>query len=117
MEFTSRGSVRLAGSAPDLLPLVDPNYFGDDHDMAPMLEGFRIARDVGTAPALDTWCAEEVAPGPDATNEQALPALIKVSVSSYFHPMGTCAIGDTLEINCGDAVEVAAARPWVELTH
>jgi choline dehydrogenase len=95
MQPHSRGSVRLAGCAPDLLPLVDPNYFGDDRDMATMLEGFRIARDIGTAPALDTWRAEELAPGPDATDEQALRAFIKASVSSYFHPVGTCAIGDT----------------------
>jgi choline dehydrogenase len=97
MQPHSRGSVRLAGSAPDLLPLVNPNYFGDDRDMATMLEGFRIARDIGTAPALDTWRGDEVAPGPDATNEQALRAFIKASVSSYFHPVGTCAIGDTAQ--------------------
>jgi choline dehydrogenase len=97
MQPHSRGGVRLAGSAPDLLPLVDPNYFGDDRDMSTMLEGFRIARDIGTAPALDTWRAEEVAPGPGASDEQALRVFIKASVSSYFHPVGTCAIGDTAQ--------------------
>lgn len=95
MQPHSRGTVRLAGSSPDLLPLVDPNYFGDDRDMATMLEGFRIARDIGTAAALDSWQAEEVAPGPDADDEAALRTFIQTSVSSYFHPVGTCAIGDT----------------------
>lgn len=97
MQPHSRGSVRLAGAAPDRLPLVDPNYFGDDRDMTTMLEGFHIARDIGTAPALDSWRAEEVAPGPDASDEQALRNFIKASVSSYFHPVGTCAIGDTAQ--------------------
>jgi choline dehydrogenase len=91
----SRGSVRLAGSTPDTLPQVDPNYFGDDRDMTTMIEGLRIARDIGTAPALADWHGEEVAPGPQATDDNALRAFIKVSVSSYYHPVGTCAIGDT----------------------
>jgi choline dehydrogenase len=91
----SRGSVRLADAAPDVLPVVDPNYFGDDRDMVTMLEGFRIARDIGSAPALDDWRAAEVAPGIEATDEHGLRAFIRASVSSYYHPVGTCAIGDT----------------------
>ncbi|CAN5453983.1 GMC family oxidoreductase N-terminal domain-containing protein [soil metagenome] len=97
MQPHSRGSVRLAGPAPDTLPLVNPNFFGDDRDMATMLEGFRIAREIGTAPALDSWRAEEVAPGPDADDEASLRKFIQASVSSYFHPVGTCAIGDTAQ--------------------
>ena len=91
----SRGSVRLAGPAPDLLPLVDPNYFGDDRDMVTMLEGLEVARDIGTAAALNGWRAEEFAPGPEAKDEAALRSFIKASTTSYFHQAGTCAIGDT----------------------
>ena len=91
----SRGSVRLAGPAPDLLPVVDPNYFGDDRDMVTMLEGLEIARDIGTAPALKDWRAEEFAPGPEAKDEVALRSFIQASTTSYFHYAGTCAIGDT----------------------
>lgn len=91
----SRGNVRLAGPTPDLLPLVDPNYFGDERDMDTMLEGLEIARDIGSADALNDWRAEEFAPGPEATNETALRSFIKASTTSYFHQVGTCAIGDT----------------------
>lgn len=90
----SRGSVRLRGTAPDLLPRVDPDFFGDDRDMQVMLEGFRVARQIGSAAALQRWKAREVAPGPDAVDAETLRSFIRQSVSSYFHPVGTCAIGD-----------------------
>ena len=43
----------LAGRDPELAPIVDPNYLGDDLDMATMLKGFGIAREIGNAPALE----------------------------------------------------------------
>ena len=45
----SRGTVRLAGPDADTPPLVDPNYLRDERDMQTMLEGFRIAREIGAA--------------------------------------------------------------------
>jgi choline dehydrogenase len=91
----SRGTVRLAGPDPDLAPIVDPNYLGDDRDMQTMLEGFRIAREIGNAPALNAWRGEEIAPGPSVSAEKELREFVRASTSSYFHPVGTCALGDT----------------------
>ena len=91
----SRGTVRLAGSDPDLAPVVDPNYLGDDRDMRTMLKGFEIARNIGTAPALDPWHTEEMAPGPAVDTEEGMREYIKATASSYFHPVGTCAMGET----------------------
>jgi choline dehydrogenase-like flavoprotein len=54
-----RGSVRLVGSDLELVPIIDPNYLGDDRDMATMVKGFEIARAIGTAAALNAWRAEE----------------------------------------------------------
>ena len=59
----SRGAVRLAGRDPELAPIVDPNYLGDDRDMATMVRGFGIARAIGSAPALEAWRAEELGAG------------------------------------------------------
>jgi choline dehydrogenase len=90
----SRGSVRLASWDPEVPPVVDPNYLGDERDMSTMLEGFRIAREIGTAPALDDWRAEELAPGPSVDDEQSLREFVRATTSSYYHPVGTCAIGE-----------------------
>jgi choline dehydrogenase len=91
----SRGSVRLAGPDAETPPLVDPNYLRDERDMKTMLEGFRIAREIGTARALDAWRAEELAPGPAVVDDAAMRAFVQTTTSSYYHPVGTCAIGET----------------------
>jgi choline dehydrogenase-like flavoprotein len=93
----SRGCVRLAGRDPELAPIVDPNYLGDDRDMCTMLTGFGIARAIGNAPALDAWRAEEMAPGPSVDDEESLRGFIRATTSSYYHPVGTCAMGETEE--------------------
>lgn len=97
MQPFSRGSVRLASARADHAPLVDPNYLNDERDWKVMIEGFRIAREIGGAPALATWRGDEFAPGPDVLDEDSLRRFIRASVSSYFHPAGTCAMGDTAQ--------------------
>jgi choline dehydrogenase len=94
MQPYSRGTVRLAGPDADLSAVVDPNYFGDDRDLRTMVEGFLIAREIGTAQALDLWRGEEIAPGPAVDNEEALRDFIRATTSSYYHPVGTCALGE-----------------------
>jgi choline dehydrogenase len=91
----SRGTVRLKSWNPGVPPVVDPNYLGDDRDMHTMLEGIRIARHIGSAHALDDWCAQELAPGPAVDDEESLREYVRATTSSYYHPVGTCAIGQS----------------------
>ena len=76
------------GRDPELAPIVDPNYLGDDRDMATMVRGFGIARAIGSAPALKAWRAEELAPGPSVDDEESLRGFIRATTSSYYHPGG-----------------------------
>jgi choline dehydrogenase len=89
----SRGTVRLGSRNPGIAPIVDPNYLSDDRDLRTMLEGIRIARRIGSEHALDDWCAEEMAPGPSVLDEESLREYVRATTSSYYHPVGTCAIG------------------------
>jgi choline dehydrogenase-like flavoprotein len=102
----SRGTVTLAGRDPELAPIVDPNYLGDDRDMATMVRGFEIARQIGTAPSLEAWRAEEIAPGPSVDDEESLRGFIRATTSSYYHPVGTCAVGETAESVVDSALRV-----------
>lgn len=97
MQPYSRGSVRLATAHADQAPVVDPNYLSDERDWKVMVEGFRIAREIGGAPALSAWRGEELAPGPAVVDEESLRQFIRASASSYFHPAGTCAMGDSTQ--------------------
>ena len=89
----SRGSVRLAGADPVSAPLIDPNYFGDDRDMAGMLTALRVAREIGSSPAFDDWRDEEVLPGPDVQHEIEVCDCLRRDTDPYYHTVGTCRIG------------------------
>lgn len=91
----SRGTVRLSGPDAGAPPIVDPNYFGDERDLSTLVAALRVARRIGGASAYDPWRAAEAAPGPVADDDDALRAFAKAAYQSYFHPVGTCAMGDT----------------------
>jgi choline dehydrogenase len=91
----SRGSVRLSGPVAGAPPIVDPNYFGDERDLSTLVAALRVARQIGGASACDQWRAAEAAPGPAADDDDALRTFAKAAYQSYFHPVGTCAMGDT----------------------
>jgi choline dehydrogenase len=97
MQPHSRGTVRLSGPNPQDSPVIDPNYFGDDRDMQTMITGLRLAREIGAASALGDWRSAEIAPGSDIDidDETALRAYVRNTFTAYFHPVGTCAIGDS----------------------
>jgi choline dehydrogenase len=94
MTPASRGSIRLASSDPDEAPLIDPNYLANEHDVERMLTGLRVARQIGSATALAGLRDKELFPGPDAQTAGDLQAYLRRSVSTYYHPVGTCKIGD-----------------------
>jgi len=89
----SRGSVRLASADPATAPLIDPNFFGDDRDMAGMLTALDMARHIGSSPAFDEWRDEEALPGPDVHDETELRDYLRRDADPYNHAVGTCRIG------------------------
>jgi choline dehydrogenase len=91
----SRGSVRLAGPGAGTPPIIDPNYLGDERDLRTLIAALRIARQIGDASAYDEWREVEAAPGAAIDDDNALGAFAKAACQSYFHPVGTCAMGDT----------------------
>jgi len=91
----SRGSVRLSGPDAGDRPIVDPNYFGDARDLSTLVGALRVARRIGGASAYEPWRSAEAAPGPAAGDDDALGNFAKAAYQSYFHPVGTCAMGDT----------------------
>lgn len=106
MQPHSRGRVRLTGPTVNAAPLVDPNYLIDERDWKTMLEGFRIAREIGAAAAMAPWCGGELAPGPAVADDESLRRFICDSLSSYYHSSGTCAMGDSDESVVDTALRV-----------
>jgi choline dehydrogenase len=89
----SRGTVRLASADPKTAPIIDPAYLSDERDLDRMVTGMRHARELGEADALRRWRDKELTPGTEVQSDVACREFIRSSASTYFHPVGTCAIG------------------------
>ena len=94
MRPRSRGTIRLATADAGTAPVLDPNYYGVDHDLTTMIAGLRLAREISHAPALDPWRGEQMRPGPEAHDDASLRAYLRATLNSYKHPVGTCRIGE-----------------------
>lgn len=89
----SRGRVRLASASMAVGPLIDPNYLGDERDVAVMEAGLEIAKQIGESVALSDWRAQEIQPGPAVESASAIRDYLGRSLLVYFHYAGTCRVG------------------------
>jgi len=88
----SRGSVRLASADPLRAPLIDPGFLREGQDLERLVAGVGLIR---RAAAGGFLAGTEVHPGPAAGGDGAsLRGYVRHTVGSYFHPAGTCRIGD-----------------------
>jgi choline dehydrogenase len=89
----SRGSVRLASSAPGSPPLIDPGFLRDRRDLDRLETGLQMIRRAAGSVAFSAMRKAEVWPGPDVRDSAELRAYISSRVGSYYHPAGTCRMG------------------------
>jgi choline dehydrogenase-like flavoprotein len=89
----SRGRVRLASSDPAAAPLVDPELFSHPDDVAMMLRGLKIGRQVTRAASFAKYRAREVQPGPQVEDDAGLVDYIRRASGTVHHPCGSCRMG------------------------
>lgn len=89
----SRGSVRLADADPTSMPLIDPNFMGDAYDLSTAIKSIRSMRKVMEQPSLKPLLDGEIVPGPALQTDQELGDWIKKTVTTMWHPVGTCRMG------------------------
>lgn len=89
----SRGSVRLASADPADPPLIDPNYLADRSDVARLVQGVELSREIFAAPAFREALGEELLPGPGVSGRDALEGFVRQHADSYHHQVGSCRMG------------------------
>jgi choline dehydrogenase-like flavoprotein len=89
----SRGTVRLRSPDPRDAPRIDLGLFTDPDDMARMVDAIRIARRVAGTEPLRGLLGDELMPGTDASDDDALVAAVRAGCEIYHHPVGTCRMG------------------------
>jgi choline dehydrogenase len=113
----SQGSIHIQDNDSSTAPAIRPNFLSEQVDRDALVEGMRIARQVGAAPALQKYCQSELYPGTECESYEEILAFCRVAGSTVFHPVGTCKMGsdpfavvdDQLRVHGIDGLRVADA--------
>jgi choline dehydrogenase len=89
----SRGWVRLADGDPTSMPLINPNFVGDERDLKAAVESVRAIRKVMAQASLVDVIEQEIDPGPNVQSDTEIGDWVKSAVTTMFHPVGTCRMG------------------------
>ncbi len=89
----SRGRLSLRDADPGSEPLIDPNWLSDPEDMRLAVAALRYSRKVMQAPALRDLLEPELSPGLAAQTDEDLAQHARRAVTTMWHPVGTCRMG------------------------
>ena len=90
----SRGSLRLASADPLAAPLIDPAFLQDPDDMARLVRGFKLTRQMLQQPALARHGGQEAQSSASAQSDAEIEQFIRGHADTIYHPVGTCRMGD-----------------------
>ena len=99
----SRGTLRLASADPLAAPLIDPAFLQDPDDVARLVRGFKLTRQMLQQPALARHGGQEAKASASAQSDGDIEQFIRNHADTIYHPVGTCRMGD-------DALAVVDAR-------
>ena len=92
----SRGYLRLRSSRLDGPLEIQPNFLSEPADVNALVAGVELGLDIASQPAFRDLVKCWVTPRRRMSREGTV-AFIRRSCSSYFHPVGTCAMGSGTE--------------------
>lgn len=90
----SRGTVTLQSRNSADPPAIQANYLQHETDLQVLVEGIKIARQLAHSDAFDEIIGKEMAPGLDVTSDEAIAAYIRQAANTFWHPVGTCKMGN-----------------------
>ena len=91
----SRGTLRLRSASWADPPAIDPQYLTEPDDLKMLIDGVRMSRQIGSSEAFAEWNDGEFFPGSAVASDDAIANYIAESVSTWFHPVGTCRMGSS----------------------
>jgi len=101
----TRGWIRLQSKDPYESPLIEPNFFDDENDLKVLVEGMKIAHQIGLTKAFqryNTTPLQTVYPGCEAFvlySEEYIRCIVQTFTSTIWHPVGTCKMGSKNDLS------------------
>ena len=89
----SRGTIRIGSNRREDQPNIVANYLAKQSDRDILLQGMHLLRRISRQPAFGQYIVREIAPGPDAQNDEQLMEFARAKGTTIFHPCGTCKMG------------------------
>ena len=93
MNPKSRGDIKIKSSNPLDLPDINPNFLSNQDDINTLLASVKLAREVIKTKPLSDIILEEVLPGKNVNDNNALINYCKKMIKTNWHPVGTCKMG------------------------
>ncbi|EXF75118.1 GMC oxidoreductase [Colletotrichum fioriniae PJ7] len=92
MHAFSRGNVHIDPANPTGKPIIDPKFLSNEHDIKAAVEGAKFARKIAEAGPLKAVWEVETEPGPDVLTDDQFREFAVNTVTSFYHPVGTCSL-------------------------
>ncbi len=103
MRPRSRGWIKLSSTDPLEPPRILFNHLQDAQDREEIRDGVRLTREIVAQQAFDKFRGKEIAPGPEATSDEALDAYGRAKAETSHHPSCTCRMGtDSMAVVDGE---------------
>lgn len=92
----SRGNISISSADMNDQPLINPNWLADPADAEVAVAAYKRARELAATPAMqEIIIGQEYFPGLNVSTDAEILHLIRQSLNSVFHAVGTCAMGKT----------------------
>src|SRR5262249_62085070 len=87
----SRGRIKITSADPNAPLHIDPAYLAEETDLTALCAAVEHSRAIGSAAGFSEWRKREIARIPHGKIE--LAQFVAQNVGSYWHPVGTGAMG------------------------
>jgi choline dehydrogenase len=95
MKPLSTGRLRLASRDPEALPEIERGFLSRDEDLDVLVEAVEIGGSIAAADPIRELVLSELRPGTVEPERY-----VRETVRNYFHPAGTCALGQVVDVHC-----------------
>ncbi|KAK6531679.1 hypothetical protein TWF694_002855 [Orbilia ellipsospora] len=88
----SKGHVHIDSTNPSNPPIIDPNYLANNYDTQSLTQFVKYLRKIANTAPLKNILVAEYEPGVSVSTDAQITAYVKNTVSTLWHPVGTCAM-------------------------